>query len=221
MTVSIGRTVWIVAGVAWLVFMVGLIRNAKNEGIWQQRAHALEGQVHATDSLRTVVAADSVRLVQLSDSFHRGADRAASSAATARAAYTQLRDSLRHWGGVATPVDSLAGDSLRELASDAHQYAQMAARALDQADRAIHAQDSEIVALRGADSVSQVRIRDLGLLTRQALAERDSARALLKPPSAFALTFEVGVGPGCASNVTQTVCGLSAQVTIFRFRLRG
>jgi ABC-type transporter Mla subunit MlaD len=208
-----------------LALLIGLYNQWTARGAWQERAKDLAGQVDSTNALLKTYQYDSVTYVRKLDSLSQIARKAASQAARGKIVFQATRDTLsRDSLLIANAGDSLDLDSLsgpvRELVMSQHTFIQRAFRALEQARDVVEAQDSQIVALEAQDSINKGIVAGLQVLKSRLLAERDSARALNKPPSPFALTFEIAAGPGCTSNGVQTTCGLSAQLTLVRFRVK-
>lgn len=215
----------LVMATVFAVFMLGAVTAwIVNRGKWRARVDNLQTQVDSTDMLLEQYQVDSVaRAVQDSVLDERDS--------------VLTVDSAR----VALRADSLEEARLRSLRFLALQRARIAQDTLPPDVRAVlAAYDSALVTTDSARSVCEQgkanaedragnceeqksiadsTVADLETLRVRLTSERDSALVLLKPPPLFQLTFDVSVGLGCVANQNGSACGISAQLTLLRFRL--
>ncbi len=222
MTAPTGRVVkWLVVAAVASV----LLHFANQWGQRQARRQALEAQVVITDSLAAVYTADSTvwaglvdALVARQDTLKKEADSLsgeANSQDAARAVAVADLGALRTAADV-VPIPAPAAALVRGLEG---------ALALTEVSlntcgaRLLNAQ-GQLTTCAKRRAILDTALIKAGVLRLRLTAERDSARALLRPPPLFSLAFEVNAGVGCATTLAGAVsCGPAVQVTLFRFRI--
>lgn len=210
-----------------VVALVGagiLFRWVYERGQWKERVNDLTAQVDSTDGYwLKKYAEDSTAWATRSDSLTaRGDTLALDSARFARRA-----DTLEARRIAALEELQQLDVDLTTLPQGAQQLVTGLRSALNETTLSLgtcrlrrHTADEQrtVCEVQAADQRDQ--IFSLEQLRGRLTAERDSALALLRPPSLLSLTLEGGIGPGCTVGLNgMSVCGLSAHVTVIRFRL--
>lgn len=216
----------IVGIVVVLVVAAVVAERLMARGAWLEREKDLLAQIHVTDSLLGVYAADSVRwqgqiAVLTTRALVLRQDSARLDTALVRSHVVRR--------GVEARLSSLLLDIDRDTLTrgiqellDVGEATITALKLEGEACKALLGNTREQrTVCEEARMIDSTRIVSLELVRERLTAERDSAQALNRPPPLFSLVFEVGVGPGCAVGVNgQVVCGASLQATVLRFRLR-
>ena len=214
--------------VKWLFIavVVGVVLHLANQwGRWQMRRQALEAQVVITDSLAAVYTADSTVWAGLVDSLVAreviltgAADSLTEVAAhqdTARAKAVTELDILRATAEVVSipaPVAALVRGLEAALT--------LTKVSLNTCGVRLTNAQEQVTTCAKRRALLDTALTKAGVLRLRLTAERDSARALLRPPPLFALAFEMNAGVGCATTLAGAVaCGPAIQVTLFRFRI--
>ncbi len=222
MTARTGRVVkWLVV----VAIVVAVLHLAKQWGQWQARRQALEAQVVITDSLAAVYTADStvwaglvVTLIARQDTLQEKADSltgVAASQDSARVEAVADLDALRAAAEV-VPIPAPAAALVRGL-ENALTRTEVSLNTCGV--RLTNAQE-QVTTCAKRQAIQDNALARAGVLRGRLTAERDSARALLRPPPLFALAFEVNAGVGCATTLSGIIaCGPAVQVTLFRFRI--
>ncbi len=214
--------------VYWLfvAVVVGVVLHLANQwGQWQARRQALETQVVITDSLAAVYTADStvwaglvVTLIAHQDTLEEKADSltgVAASQDSARVEAVTDLDALRAAAEV-VPIPAPAAALVRGL-ENALTHTEVS---LNTCGVQLTNAQEQITTCTKRQAIHDSALARAGILRGRLTAERDSARALLRPPPWFALAFEVNAGVGCVTTLSGTVaCGPAVQVTLFRFRI--
>lgn len=206
-----------------LTLLAGFGWQMMQRGRWQERRRDLQAQIDSTHRLLASYRVDSLRRTQVLDSLAQRTVRLTQDSLRWASRYSEVTRKARASDSVLARLQAAVNEdslprTVRNLLT-AKQEALQTARegwgaceeglrlAQDQRSACQMAQDtllSEIVALRGL----QVRLG----------AERDSALALLRPPSLLSLQLSVGIGVACVYRET-LLCGPSVHVTLLRLRL--
>ena len=219
-------SVFIGIGVAGLVFGSVLSAHLMARGAWKEREKDLLEQIRVTDSLLNVYQADSVRWFGELSALRERSNVLRADSARLDSSLVRSRVVRR---GVEARLSSLLSDldrdTLPQELQDLLDVGEATLVALAEEGEACVASlenaRGQRTVCEEARQIDSTRIASLELVRTRLTAERDSAQALNKPPPLFSLTFEVGVGPGCAVGVNgQVACGASLQATVLRFRLR-
>lgn len=217
----------VLVGVLLLIVLVGVAAWIYNLGAWQERVDDLQAQVDSTDNYwLPKYTADSTEWATQLDSLAEVNDSLVEdSTALAQQATRQERARIR------------ADVRLQELTSrlDTMTMTPQVRAVLGAAQQAYLHVDSSLTTCRDrlgtAESQRGVCAAELAIKTENVtalenlrtrlVAERDSAQALIKPPSLFDLTFDVGVGAGCVYDLgdQKMRCGPSTQITVLRVRI--
>lgn len=213
----------LLAAVVVVVALVGgLTWQAYARGAWQRRAEDLQTQVQATNRRLRQYSTDSTAWAAAlqqaqarADSLARDSARAARTLAAAHTGSAQAAhraDSLRQ----VTNVDSLPSQvrDLLQVQRSATLAAQGEAQACTAALDVAQGQRSLCEVVR--DTLTR-KVTALEGLRASLLAERDSARALLRPPPLLTLAADLSAGPACVVGLDGSAhCGVGLQVSVLR-----
>jgi hypothetical protein len=205
--------------------LAGLVWTAQQRGAWVERVRDLNAQVDSTKAVLALHAADSLRwqatlsalrvhalqLAQDSQRFQAQLVHARRGRVEAELALTTLRGAVVE-ADLAQPVrDLLAGE--RRSTEAAQGEATACQALLDVAQEQRSTCEAEKATL-------QQEIVSLEGIRARLSSERDSALALLRPPSVFSPTLAVTAGPACVATLSGPVsCGLGVQVSILQLRI--
>jgi len=209
-----------------LVVGSALVKLIYDRGKWQERVDDLKAQVDSTDGYwLKKYAGDSTTWAARSDSLSargdslvldstRYAKRAADLEVSRGAALARLQrlETETDFTKFSQPAQQLVL-GLRGALNET----QLSLGTCKLRQRTAEEQRA-VCTVRAADQRAQ--ILSLEQLRGRLTAERDSALALLRPPSLFSLAFDVGVGPGCVVGLNgKSVCGLGVNLTVLKFRI--
>ncbi len=214
--------------VSSVVFFIGYaLRNAYAYGQWRERANDLTAQIDSTNAywfpkytadstewLAQLAALDTVNAELVADSITLAQQVAALD--VTRAAAMEREEELR------TELDTITVTPRVRLVLTTSRLA------LVQTDSAFQLCRGQLDVSRlrhtGCATTLTIEVQRTTALERlrtRLRMERDSAYALLKPPSLFKLTFAVGAGASCVWGTSNgsVVCGPSVHLTLLRFKV--
>lgn len=224
MTLSLQTSAKVLAVAFGLALLAGFGWQMAQRGAWRERLRDLQAQVDSTDRVLVQYRADSAAWARTLAALSRRATNLAKDSARLAgelglaSARRAAADSALAAAQAAVDEQQLPPPLQALLAAQQDATAALAAEGQACQRSLANAQAQRTTCEEMADTLRH-QVASLERLNGRLLAERDSARALLKPPSLLALTFELTAGPGCSSNGRQTVCGGSVQATVLRFRI--
>jgi chromosome segregation ATPase len=212
-----------------VIMAVAVVQRFYERGRWQERKDDLETQVDSTDQYWSEkYTQDSTAWARRTDSLQqRDSALVADSTRLAQEAAARtmaLERSLAQLKQLRARLDpSTLPPEGRDLLVAFEQ-------ALEKTKASLTTCHAQLATAQERRSGCEVQLADrdeqvvaLEHLRGRLTAERDSARALNKPPPLLSLTLEVGAGVACVvlpiGTNAEPACGLSVQVNVVRFRI--